>query len=60
MGDVVNLNRARKTRSRAVAKAQAQSNRVVHGTPKAERETARIERERLAKLLDQARRDEPE
>lgn len=57
-GSVVNLNRVRKARDKAAAKAEAESNRVVHGRTKAEREAARAERERLSRLLDQTRRED--
>lgn len=35
MAEIVNLNRARKTKSRAEKQKTAQANRVAHGTPKA-------------------------
>ena len=52
MGEIVNLNRARKARDKAVAKATASANRVVHGRTGAERKQAETERERAARLLD--------
>ena len=55
MAEIVNLNRARKARDKAAAKAGAAVNRVTHGLTKAQRETAAAERERLARLLDQSR-----
>jgi hypothetical protein len=35
MADVVNLNRARKTKKRIEKEKTAEANRVLHGTPKA-------------------------
>lgn len=55
MGDVVNLNRARKARARADAKTTAAANRAAHGRPRAERAAADKERERAARLLDGSR-----
>lgn len=55
MAEIVNLNRARKARDKADAKAEAAANRVIHGRTKAEREAARAERERLSRLLDQTK-----
>lgn len=60
MADIVNLNRARKGRDKAAAKAEAAANRVAHGRTKAERDAARAERDRLSRLLDQTKRDVPE
>ncbi|WP_428149347.1 DUF4169 family protein [Brevundimonas sp.] len=55
MAEIVNLNRARKARDKAAAKAGAAANRVTHGLTKAQREAAKAERERLSRLLDQTR-----
>lgn len=57
MGDIVNLNKARKTRDRAKAKVSAASNRVVHGQTRPEREAIAHERERMSRLLDGAKRE---
>lgn len=57
MGEIVNLNRARKTRDKATKTAQAASNRVVHGRTKAERTAAERERDRASNLLEGHRRD---
>ena len=35
MAEIVNLNRARKARSKAEKEKTAETNRVLHGTPKA-------------------------
>lgn len=58
MAETVNLNTVRKARAKAADKAKAQANRVLHGLPKAERDKARTERERLSRLLDQTRRED--
>lgn len=56
-GEIVNLNRARKARDRAASKSEAAVNRVSHGLTRSQREAARADRERQARLLDQAKRD---
>lgn len=58
MGDIVNLNRARKGRAKAAAKATAAANRATHGRTKAERTRTSTERERAARLLDGAKRED--
>ena len=58
MGDVVNLNRARKQRAKADGKATAAANRAAHGRSRAEREAADRERERAARLLDGSKRED--
>jgi hypothetical protein len=58
MGEIVNLNRARKSRERVAARAEAATNRVSHGLTRGQREAAKAERERLARLLDQTRRED--
>ncbi len=58
MGEIVNLNRARKDRAKAGARATAAANRAAHGRSKAERTRAETERERAARLLDGAKRDD--
>jgi hypothetical protein len=55
VGEVVNLNRVRKDRAKAEARATAAANRAVHGRPKAERSLSEAERERAARLLDGAK-----
>lgn len=52
MGEIVNLNRARKDRARAEAKAVAAANRVIHGRTKADKSKAAKERAHAEKLLD--------
>ncbi|MBO9376079.1 DUF4169 family protein [Sphingomonas histidinilytica] len=55
MGDVVNLNKARKARARSDAKATAETNRAKFGRTKAEKERDRIEKARADKLVDGAK-----
>ena len=52
MGEVVSLNRARKDRAKAEARATAAANRTDHGRSKAERTLADKERARADRLLD--------
>lgn len=58
MADTVNLNTFRKAQAKAADKSQAEANRVLHGLPKAERQRAKAERERAARLLDQTKRED--
>lgn len=58
MGEIVNLNQARKARAKAEAGKQAKANRVLHGRTKGESLKAQLEAERERRRLDQARRDE--
>lgn len=60
MGEIVNLNKARKVRDRAAAKRTAEANRLTFGRTRAEREAAQAERARDAARLDGHKRDEPE
>ncbi|MBB5746391.1 DUF4169 family protein [Brevundimonas variabilis] len=52
MSEIINLNRARKARARATAGAAAASNRGLHGLTKAEKQAAKAERDRAARLVD--------
>ena len=56
MSEPINLNKARKAKARAATSAQADANRVRFGRTKAEKAAAKIEAERLARTVDQARR----
>lgn len=58
MGDVVNLNRVRKTKKRDDDSRKAEENRIRHGRSKAEKARDQAEVERLAKLLDGKKADE--
>ena len=52
MGEIINLNRARKTHAKAEAKALAAANRLAHGRSKAEKTLSALERQRAQKQLD--------
>ena len=55
MGDVVNLNKARKAKSRTDARASAEANRVKFGRTKAEKDAGKAQKARAEKLLDGAK-----
>ena len=57
MGDVVNLRQARKARDREAAVQAAAEARALHGRTKAQRALENAEAERLARTVDQARRE---
>ena len=57
MAEPINLNRARKARARADAKATAAENRVKFGRGKTEKVASKLEAERLRRALDQAKRE---
>jgi hypothetical protein len=59
VSQVVNLNRARKTKARAGARKEAAANRASFGRTKEEREQSAALEAQAARRLDQARRDEP-
>jgi hypothetical protein len=52
MGELINLKRVRKQRSRAEAKREAEANRQVHGLTRLEKEQARRARDAADRLLD--------
>lgn len=52
MGEVVNLNRVRKSRAKAEKAAAASANRAAHGRTKPERARAETERARADRMLD--------
>ena len=58
MGEIVNLNRVRKDRAKAEAKAAAQANRATHGRTKGDRQKADKNRARAERLLDGAKRED--
>ncbi len=58
MAEPINLNRARKAKTRAADQARAAENRVRFGRTKAEKLNAKAEAERVARALDQTRRDD--
>ena len=60
MGEVVNLNRARKARDKAEARRAAEANRLTFGRTKAERQATQKERDRDTANLDGHKLDKPE
>ncbi|MND80488.1 hypothetical protein D3C80_722600 [compost metagenome] len=60
MGEVVNLNKARKARDKAEAKRTADANRLTFGRTKIERLTTQKDRDRDAAKLDGHKLDETE
>jgi len=60
MGEIVNLNRVRKSKARAEKDAKAEANRITFGLPKAEKQAARRERERQTQDLDGKKLDTPD
>jgi hypothetical protein len=60
MGEIVNLNKARKLRARSEATRTAEENRVRFGRTKAEKDRARSEEALRERRLDGAKRgDDP-
>ncbi len=57
MGDVVNLNKARKAKARDDARSTAQANRAKFGRTKDEKVRDRIEKARVEKVVDGAKLD---
>lgn len=58
MGDIVNLNRFRKSRDRAEREKEAEANRIRFGRTKAEKERDRLDRERLTRAVEGSRLDD--
>ncbi len=52
MGEVVNLNKARKARAKAEARTAATTNRAGHGQSNVDRAAVEKERARIERLLD--------
>jgi hypothetical protein len=59
MGDVINLNRFRKAKEKAVREAQAAANRARYGRTKEQRAREKDEAVRTAKDLDSKKIDDP-
>lgn len=57
MAEPINLNKARKARAAAEARAKAAENRVRFGRTKAEKQVSKLEAERVRRAHDQAERD---
>ncbi len=55
MGDVINLNKARKAKARIVAHATSEANRAKFGRTKAEKDHDRLEKARAERLVDGAK-----
>ncbi len=58
MAEIVNLNKARRARTKEQAEAEAAANRARHGRTKAEKDNDRRAEERRQALLDGAKREE--
>jgi hypothetical protein len=58
MGEIVNLNKARKARAKVEAEERARDNRVRFGRTRAEKEAARREAERHSNDLDGKKLDD--
>jgi hypothetical protein len=58
MGDLLNLNKARKARAAKGAKARAAENRVSFGRSKAERSLSAAEQAKAARELDAKKRED--
>ena len=58
MGEIVNLNKARKARERQEAEAKAAANRTRHGRTKAEKANDAHAEARRKALLDGAKRED--
>jgi hypothetical protein len=59
MGDVVNLNRFRKAKEKALREAQAAANKTRYGRTKEQRAREKDEASRAAKDLDSKKIDDP-
>ena len=58
MPEPINLNKARKARAKAEARARGAQNRALFGLGKAEKTVSKLEAERARKRLDQAKRED--
>ena len=58
MVDPINLNKARKARAAADAKARAAQNRLKFGRTKGQKQVSTLEAERAKRALDQAKRED--
>ncbi|MBQ1542005.1 MAG: DUF4169 family protein [Caulobacteraceae bacterium] len=57
MADLINLNKARKARTKADARQAAAENRARHGRTKAEKSLEAARSDKAARLLDDAKRE---
>ncbi len=60
MGDLINLNRARKAKAKAARSATAEANRIRFGRTKAEKTADALDKARAERLLSGAKREETE
>ncbi len=60
MAEIINLNKARKSRDKADAQSRAEENRVKFGRTKAEKDASRREAETRDRHLDAHRRRDDE
>jgi hypothetical protein len=58
MVEPINLNKARKARAKALAKADAAQNRRLFGLLKTDRTVSKLEAERARRALDQTKRED--
>ena len=57
MGEIINLNKARKAKARSAAKATAAENRAKFGASRKDKAAASRERQKLAEIVDGAKLD---
>lgn len=60
MGDLINLNRARKAKTRAARAVEADANRARFGRTRAEKTADTLDKARAERLLSGAKREETE
>jgi len=59
LSEIINLRQARKRAARAAQGEVAAANRAKHGQTKAEKASTRADAQKLRKLLDSAKREDP-
>lgn len=59
MAEIINLNRVRKAKSKEAAVRQADENRIRFGRTKTEKQVAETVEDKLRRLLDGHKMDEP-
>lgn len=57
MAEIINLNKARKAKAQADKAVRAQENRARFGRSKVEKQAEAAEKARIARTLDDAKRD---
>ena len=57
MAEIINLNKARKAKARVDKAARAEENRVRFGRNKAEKQADAVERAKVTRILDDAKRE---